>query len=192
MGDRDANAVRRQQYYVRPPDDHQVVLLCRRLIHVGKRKTGSVFDDAPPALSPSANLPAPSVSSSGVCGASGILWMLSSVVAMLELFLVLLMLLFCEFPCHILPSIRMMKTSWTNDNPGRRFLICERIECGKFMWWDPPTCSRSKAIIPGLLRRLNRHEDEMAKVELKMKKYKRACLILSSVLLLQLVWILFG
>ncbi|KAG8362706.1 hypothetical protein BUALT_BualtUnG0048900 [Buddleja alternifolia] len=85
-----------------------------------------------------------------------------------------------------------VKTSWTNDNPGRRFLICERIECGKFKWWDPPMCSRSKPIIPGLLRRLNRHEDEMAKVELKMKKYKRACLILLSVLLLQLVWILFG
>ncbi|KAG8387141.1 hypothetical protein BUALT_Bualt03G0222400 [Buddleja alternifolia] len=51
-----------------------------------------------------------------------------------------------------------VKTSWTNDNPGRRFLICERIECGKFKWWDPPMCSRSKAITPGLLRRLNRHE----------------------------------
>ncbi|KAG8374556.1 hypothetical protein BUALT_Bualt10G0007700 [Buddleja alternifolia] len=86
----------------------------------------------------------------------------------------------------------MVKTSWTNDNPGRRFFICERIECGKFKWWDPPMCSRSKAIIPDLLRRLNRHEDEMAKVELKMKKYKRACHILSSMLLLQFVWILFG
>lgn len=41
--------------------------------------------------------------------------------------------------------------------------------CGFFTWFDPPICSRSKAIIPGLLRRINRHEEEIESLEAKLR-----------------------
>lgn len=53
-----------------------------------------------------------------------------------------------------------MKTSWTEVNPGKRFLTCSKngSNCGYFRWFDPPMCVRSKDIIPGLLRRLSKAE----------------------------------
>nr|GMD79742.1 zinc finger, GRF-type [Ipomoea batatas] len=50
-----------------------------------------------------------------------------------------------------------LRTSWTNDNPGRRYWNCGQNKgrgggrCGFVRWYDPPMCSRSKTIIPGLL-----------------------------------------
>ncbi|GER45281.1 GRF zinc finger containing protein [Striga asiatica] len=49
-------------------------------------------------------------------------------------------------------------TSWTSENPGRRFRSCSEYEnggCDFFSWVDPPMCNRSKQIIPGLLRKSN-------------------------------------
>ncbi|CAH9137507.1 unnamed protein product [Cuscuta epithymum] len=65
---------------------------------------------------------------------------------------------YCGIPAKIL-------TSWTNDNPGRRFLACSRGTCAccnMFEWLDEEICYRSKMIIPGLLRKINRLEAELA------------------------------
>ncbi|XP_012829795.1 PREDICTED: uncharacterized protein At4g04775-like [Erythranthe guttata] len=57
-------------------------------------------------------------------------------------------------------------TSWTPSNPGRRFRACpnyERVKnCDVFKWHDPEMCARSKNIIPGLIRRIDRLNDELA------------------------------
>ncbi|KAL7124209.1 hypothetical protein ABFS83_14G033100 [Erythranthe nasuta] len=57
-------------------------------------------------------------------------------------------------------------TSWTPDNPGRRYQACpnygKSTYCGVFKWLDPEICGRSKMIIPGLLRRVNKLEAELA------------------------------
>ncbi|KAL0456226.1 UNVERIFIED_CONTAM: hypothetical protein Slati_0961800 [Sesamum latifolium] len=53
------------------------------------------------------------------------------------------------------------KTSWTNTNPGRRFLGFGRSTggyCDVFEWIDPPMCDRSVVIISGLLKKLNAYE----------------------------------
>ncbi|GKE03308.1 zinc finger, GRF-type containing protein [Tanacetum coccineum] len=50
------------------------------------------------------------------------------------------------------PSI--VRTSWTNTNPGRRFYCCS-VRCGIIDWYDPEMCPRSVMIIPGLLRSMN-------------------------------------
>ncbi|KAM7501346.1 hypothetical protein LguiB_000250 [Lonicera macranthoides] len=60
-----------------------------------------------------------------------------------------------------IPTI--VRTSWTDNNPGRRFRACEQGVCGYFSWVDPPMCKRSKEIIPGLLRKKNQLEDEVMK-----------------------------
>ncbi|KAG8386349.1 hypothetical protein BUALT_Bualt03G0139600 [Buddleja alternifolia] len=61
------------------------------------------------------------------------------------------------------PAIR--KTSWTDLNPGRRYIICDKFwepgECNFFEFTNPPMCERSRQIIPGLLRRVNRLEHEL-------------------------------
>ncbi|PIN06779.1 hypothetical protein CDL12_20663 [Handroanthus impetiginosus] len=62
-----------------------------------------------------------------------------------------------------------MKTSWTYLNPGRRYSICSNFReargCSFFSWMDPPVCERSRQIIPGLLRRVNKLENEVTKFE---------------------------
>lgn len=71
--------------------------------------------------------------------------------------------------CGMLGKIN---TSWTDSNPGRRFIGCERYggknACGYFVWVDPPMCERSKAVIPGLIRSLARHEVVMKKEKKKV------------------------
>ncbi|PWA64229.1 zinc finger, GRF-type [Artemisia annua] len=54
----------------------------------------------------------------------------------------------------------VVKTSWTNRNPGRSFFGCPTIgsNCPFLGWLDPPMCPRSVYIIPGLLRRINAFE----------------------------------
>ena len=50
------------------------------------------------------------------------------------------------------PSI--IRTSWTDTNPGRRFYCCSK-SCGIIDWYDPEMCPRAVQIIPGLLRSMN-------------------------------------
>ncbi|ONH90774.1 hypothetical protein PRUPE_8G073400 [Prunus persica] len=56
--------------------------------------------------------------------------------------------------CHCGKLCRV-QTSWTDSNPGRRFLVCplgRNIGCCFFEWFDPEMCSCSKDIIPELRR----------------------------------------
>ncbi|KAK6137742.1 hypothetical protein DH2020_028494 [Rehmannia glutinosa] len=65
------------------------------------------------------------------------------------------------------------RTTWTKENPGRRFNAClhfGRGGCRLFEWEDPPMCHRAKAIIPGLLRKINKLEGETKKLESEVQK----------------------
>ncbi|XP_027152586.1 uncharacterized protein At4g04775-like [Coffea eugenioides] len=56
-----------------------------------------------------------------------------------------------------------LKTSWTDRNPARRYVECANGKvdgCGYWNWYDEEMCERSKQVIPGLLRRINRVETE--------------------------------
>ncbi|XP_012852405.1 PREDICTED: uncharacterized protein LOC105972015 [Erythranthe guttata] len=57
-------------------------------------------------------------------------------------------------------------TSWSTKNPGRRLQACPNYgtneKCDVFRWWDPEMCDRSKRIISGLLRKINKLENEVA------------------------------
>ncbi|GJT67921.1 hypothetical protein Tco_1419718 [Tanacetum coccineum] len=64
----------------------------------------------------------------------------------------------------------VIRTSWTNRNPGRR---CHTLSptCVNFLrWYDPPMCQRSVQIIPGLLRSRNELEEILAMIEEKRRK----------------------
>ncbi|GJW14102.1 hypothetical protein Tco_0018235 [Tanacetum coccineum] len=80
----------------------------------------------------------------------------------------------------------VIRTSWTNQNPGRRFYGCPTLSptCVNFLrFFDPPRYQKSVQIIPGLLRSLNELEEILPMVEekrLKLLKY----LIIS--------WVVFG
>ncbi|PWA35302.1 zinc finger, GRF-type [Artemisia annua] len=56
----------------------------------------------------------------------------------------------------------VVKTSWTNRNPGRRFFGC-------------PTMSVD--IIPGLLRRINAFQGVVEELEEQRSKYKKYIII---------------
>ncbi|PON89622.1 Zinc finger, GRF-type [Trema orientale] len=61
--------------------------------------------------------------------------------------------------CKCKPSLPVVvRTLWTNENPGRRFKSCRKLQayggCGFFCWVDLEMCERSKRVIPGLLRRI--------------------------------------
>ncbi|MBA0627031.1 hypothetical protein Godav_004585, partial [Gossypium davidsonii] len=51
-----------------------------------------------------------------------------------------------------------LKTSWSNDNPGRRFFGCKKYASGFqnpfhfFIWFDPPLMSYSRIVLLGLLK----------------------------------------
>ncbi|KAG8380616.1 hypothetical protein BUALT_Bualt06G0034200 [Buddleja alternifolia] len=65
-----------------------------------------------------------------------------------------------------------LKTSWTSDNPGRRFYGCilGRSGCTFFDWYDPRMCARAKVLIPGLLCKINRLEKQVEEMQRKMQK----------------------
>ncbi|KAI3470125.1 hypothetical protein Pfo_026788 [Paulownia fortunei] len=48
------------------------------------------------------------------------------------------------------------KTSWTDFNPRRRYVACEKFwkvgGCAYFDWIDPLMCTRARQIIPELLK----------------------------------------
>ncbi|GJR94619.1 zinc finger, GRF-type containing protein [Tanacetum coccineum] len=74
----------------------------------------------------------------------------------------------------------VIKTSWTNRNPGRRFYGCPTLSptCVNFlMWYDPPMCQRSVQIISGLLRSRNELEEILAMVEEKRRKLLKFLII---------------
>ncbi|KAL0366960.1 UNVERIFIED_CONTAM: hypothetical protein Sradi_3586100 [Sesamum radiatum] len=51
----------------------------------------------------------------------------------------------------------VVRTSWTNANPDRRFRGCPGeggSYCNVFQWVDPPMCPRAKEIIPDLIAKI--------------------------------------
>ncbi|KAL3638213.1 hypothetical protein CASFOL_017584 [Castilleja foliolosa] len=74
--------------------------------------------------------------------------------------------------CHCGIQLELI-TSWTDDNPGRRFQACPNYKmsscCGFFRWFDEEMCSRSKEVIPGLLRKTNKLELLLAAEQEKNK-----------------------
>ncbi|GJV47462.1 zinc finger, GRF-type containing protein [Tanacetum coccineum] len=74
----------------------------------------------------------------------------------------------------------VIRTSWTNRNPGRRFYGCPTLSptCVNFLrWYDPPMCQRSVQIILGLLRSRNELEEILAMVEEKRRKLLKFLII---------------
>ncbi|GER33255.1 GRF zinc finger containing protein [Striga asiatica] len=64
----------------------------------------------------------------------------------------------------------VIRTTWKDANPERRFQSCLNYEnggCDFFDWYDPPMRRRSKVIIPGLLRKMNEREAEIENLKLK-------------------------
>nr|XP_027070246.1 uncharacterized protein LOC113695370 [Coffea arabica]XP_027103353.1 uncharacterized protein LOC113724674 [Coffea arabica] len=68
----------------------------------------------------------------------------------------------------------LMMTSWTAMNPGRRFCRCAKYReqggCIYWDWVDPEMCQRSKEIIPGLLRSMNKMEAELDRLKENSRK----------------------
>ncbi|XP_021833751.1 uncharacterized protein LOC110773532 [Prunus avium] len=73
--------------------------------------------------------------------------------------------------CHCGNQCRLT-TSWTDNNPGRRFWGCAdygvRRGCAFFEWYDPQVCERSKIVICGLLKRLRKEEEENRKLKIEV------------------------
>ncbi|GFP87700.1 hypothetical protein PHJA_000913700 [Phtheirospermum japonicum] len=59
----------------------------------------------------------------------------------------------------------ILKTTWTKRNLGRRYWACPKYGtngyCEIFIWLDGEMCERSKQIIPGLLKKIDKLEDEI-------------------------------
>ncbi|KAH7859807.1 hypothetical protein Vadar_005727 [Vaccinium darrowii] len=75
----------------------------------------------------------------------------------------------------------VLRTSWTDSNPGRRFIGCHKWQeahgCGFFVWFDPPMCERSKMVIPRLLRTLRRVEDEAKRAKKMERRFKTLLMV---------------
>nr|GEY64424.1 zinc finger, GRF-type [Tanacetum cinerariifolium] len=69
-----------------------------------------------------------------------------------------------------------IRTSWTNQNPGRRFYACliPGSQCPLNDWVDPSICPRASAIILGLLKGMNALEQRLRQVaqdRARIRKY---------------------
>ncbi|KAJ4810504.1 GRF zinc finger protein [Rhynchospora pubera] len=84
-------------------------------------------------------------------------------------------------------ELAVLKTSWTEANPGRRFLGCRNYEisrsCGYFFWYDAPVQDHAKVVINGLLRRLNNLEREKEVQESKERRLIVVIVILVAFIL---------
>ncbi|KAL2522473.1 uncharacterized protein Fot_26396 [Forsythia ovata] len=80
-----------------------------------------------------------------------------------------------------------MRTSWMENNPGRRFLGCSLYgrpdACDYFKWVDPIVHPRYKSVINGLLRNANR-KDALEKKLQRMLMYHRILLAMVVMVLL--------
>ncbi|KAK4438423.1 hypothetical protein Salat_0176600 [Sesamum alatum] len=81
----------------------------------------------------------------------------------------------------------VVRTSWTNTNPGRRFRGYpgnRSSYCGSFQWVDPPMCRRSQEIIPGLLRCMSNYENMIKRAAEQVEELECSCCRLRRLLLL--------
>ncbi|GER44410.1 GRF zinc finger containing protein, partial [Striga asiatica] len=71
----------------------------------------------------------------------------------------------------------LQKTSWADGNADRRYSACEKywmlVGCTYHVWVDPPMCYRAQQLIPGLLKRTKKLEEEIA----RRKKWERLMLL---------------
>ncbi|CAN1179039.1 hypothetical protein LINPERPRIM_LOCUS36866 [Linum perenne] len=73
--------------------------------------------------------------------------------------------------CH---ELTVLRTSWTEDNPGRRFFTCSRryearkAKCDFFMWADDSFEDLPKEVINGLLRKLDQYERHLRAQGIRM------------------------
>ncbi|KAL3646687.1 hypothetical protein CASFOL_009231 [Castilleja foliolosa] len=85
--------------------------------------------------------------------------------------------------CHCRIQLELV-TSWTDDNHGRHFQACPNYKmsscCGFFRWFDEEMCSRSKEVIPGLLRKTNKLELLLATEQEKNKHVQDYELLLAD------------
>ncbi|PWA56774.1 zinc finger, GRF-type [Artemisia annua] len=90
--------------------------------------------------------------------------------------------------CH---SVAVIKTSWTNRNPGRRFYGCPQMDCNRFIdWLDPEMCQRSVVIIPGLLRSLNNHQAMVQDLEQERSRLKKYLIVPWVLFVVSVIFIL--
>lgn len=69
-----------------------------------------------------------------------------------------------------------LKTSWSTENPGRRYWSCPfygtNEKCCKFfIWKDPKTCERGKAFGNKLILKVSRLEREVMELRSKRNSY---------------------
>ncbi|KAL3513769.1 hypothetical protein ACH5RR_026486 [Cinchona calisaya] len=93
--------------------------------------------------------------------------------------------------CHSGISVQL-RTSWIEANASRRFLGCARYgqvnTCNFLKWYDHEISERSKQAIPGLLRSLEKSEDELGRVEDELGRLKKKVKVLLCLVLL--LWLL--
>ncbi|KAL2557664.1 uncharacterized protein Fot_02403 [Forsythia ovata] len=81
-----------------------------------------------------------------------------------------------------------MRTAWTENNPGRRFLGCNFYgrpdACDYFKWVDPLVQTRYKSIINGLLRNANQKDELVKKLHRKLIYHR---IVLAMVVMVVLV-----
>ncbi|KAI7742781.1 hypothetical protein M8C21_018513, partial [Ambrosia artemisiifolia] len=78
-------------------------------------------------------------------------------------------------------KVAVKRTSWMNDNLGRRFIHVP-TSCPFFQWVDDPTCPRLGTIIGGLLNSKNRLENQLRALEDDVRKKKATIRYLSIAL----------
>ncbi|KAK9021277.1 hypothetical protein V6N11_011275 [Hibiscus sabdariffa] len=85
--------------------------------------------------------------------------------------------------CGFSPQLR---TSWSNDKPGRRFFGCKNYGslvhhgCRYFSWFDPPMTPRARVVMVGLLKRI--------KVNDIQRRKERFCWVFILVLCVVMIW----
>ncbi|KAL2461254.1 GRF-type domain-containing protein [Abeliophyllum distichum] len=93
--------------------------------------------------------------------------------------------------CHC-GHVPVMKTSWTEGNPGRRFWGCrfygKAQACNYFDWADPAPHDRYKCVINGLLRKKNEAHKEKEKMSKTISIYH---VVFSLLVLYFAFWVLF-
>ena len=81
----------------------------------------------------------------------------------------------------------VIRTSWTDLNPRRRFRTCQIY--GNFSWVDPPMCDRAKKIIPRLIRRIKEVEAEAMMGRNRGRKRILWVMLFFSWVLIILLWV---
>ena len=67
----------------------------------------------------------------------------------------------------------------------------ERNGCGYYLWHDPPVGGRYQNIIPGLLRKIDKLEDEIKALKKKEQKMTMWLMVVGGILVLMMVLAIF-